>query len=372
MVPHGPGYEPWSPVREAMGNMSAGSRGPVISREERQVIFESHGRTSTAYMSLSPDLEHVALPGEGFVAYREKLGVRVVPGDPVSSPLGLHSLAQQMALSTTRGRQTVVFACNRTTRDAFEAEGFRSLHIGSEPVVDLGVFSSAGRRNRGLRGSINRAKRRGLTIVEYIPAAGRDTALEVEVLRVSTEWCRTKGTPELNFLVGRLDFEQVYGKRYVLCLDGDNVVGYILLYPIPGSGDVYLDHMRRSPGSPTECLDFTLCETIDTLRREGVGRMFMGVCPFSELEEESGDPSYVRPLFEMLRRPFGLVYPVKGEHGYKRKYATSWEPRYMCYGPRVSARGLLAVLDCFCRGGIPAILAHKASRLIPGRSGPAP
>ncbi len=368
----GPGSGPWSPVREVMGYMSAGSMGPVISHEERLAIFESHGRTSTAYLSLSPDLEHVAIPGEGFVAYREKLGVRVVPGDPVSSHQGLHSLAQQMARGTTRGRQTVVFACDRTTRDAFEEVGFRSLHIGSEPVVDLGVFSLAGRRNRGLRGSVNRAKRRGLTLVEYIPAAGRDATSEEAVRRVSTEWCRTKGTPELNFLVGRLDFEQTYGKRYVLCLDGDSVVGYILLYPVPGTGDVYLDHMRRTSGSPTECLDYVLCETLEALRSEGVGRLFMGVCPFSELEEGSGDPAYVRPLFEMLRRPFGLVYPAEGEHIYKRKYATSWEPRYMCYGPRVSARGLLAVLDCLCRGGIPAILAHKASRLIPGRSGPAP
>jgi lysylphosphatidylglycerol synthetase-like protein (DUF2156 family) len=96
----------------------------------------------------------------------------------------------------------VLFACDDTTRNAFEHHGFSSLYIGSEPVVDIGDFSTSGRRNRGLRGSTNRARRMGLTVSEYEPASGRDGLTEEGIRRVSTVWCSTKGTPELNFLVG--------------------------------------------------------------------------------------------------------------------------------------------------------------------------
>jgi lysylphosphatidylglycerol synthetase-like protein (DUF2156 family) len=127
--------------------------------------------------------------------------------------------------------------------------------------------------------------------------------------------------------------------------------------------------MRRLPSSPKESLDFTLCSTLDVLRSEGVGRMYMGVCPFSRMKDgENGNPTYVSALFGMFRRPFGLIYPAEGEYKYKKKYATSWEPRYMCSLPGVSARSLLAILDCFCPGGLPAIGSHKMKRLIAGRS----
>ena len=352
--------------------MVLGSALPQGGNEVR-ALYEAYGRTSTSYLSLSDGLEHIRCGSDCFVAFKENLGVRVIPGDPIAMPEGLETIAAEVRRVTPRGRHVVLFACDDTTRKVFEQHGFSSLYIGSEPVVDIGDFSPSGRRNRGLRGSINRARRMGLTMTEYRPASGRDGPTEEGIRRVSTEWCRTKGTPELNFLVGRLDFDETYGKRYLLCWRDDEPVAYILLYPIPATGDIYLDHMRRLPGSPKECLDFTLCETIDVLGSEGVGRLYMGVCPFSRMTDgDNGNPTYVSALFGMLQRPFGFFYPAEGEYMYKKKYATSWEPRYMCSLPRVSARGLLAILDCLCPGGMPAIVSHKMKRLIAGRSARAP
>ena len=170
-------------------------------------LYEAYGRTSTSYLSLSHGLEHIRCGSDGFVAFKENLGVRVVPGDPIAMPEGLESIAAEVRRTTPRGRQVVLFACDDTTRGVFEQYGFSSLYIGSEPVVDVEDFSPSGRRNRGLRGSINRARRSGLTITEYRPASGRGGPIEDGIRHVSTEWCTTKGTPELNFLVGRLDLE---------------------------------------------------------------------------------------------------------------------------------------------------------------------
>lgn len=351
----------------ALGSALKGGDNDILA------LYEACGRTSTSYMSLSHGLEYIRFGNDGFVAFKDNLGVRVVPGDPIAMPGGLERIAAEVRRGTPVGWHVVLFACDDTTRRVFEQHGFSSLYIGSEPVVDIDTFSLAGRRNRGFRGSINRAKRMGLTMTEYRPASGRDGPIEDGIRHVSTEWCRTKGTPELDFLVGHLDFEETYGKRYFLCWRDDEPVAYVLLYPIPATGDVYLDHMRRLPGSPKECLDFTLCETIGLLGSEGVGKLYMGVCPFSRMMDvENGNPTYVSALFKMLQRPFGVLYPAEGEYMYKKKYATSWEPRYMCSFPRVSARGLLAILDCFCPGGVPAIVSHKMKRLITGRSARAP
>ena len=339
------------------------------SRSERLAMYESAGRSSTAYLSLSPDLDCIFREGEGFLAFKEHLGVRVAPGDPVSLPGGLDGIARDVTHGTPRGSQFVLFACDDTTRRVFEGHGFSSLHIGSEPVVDIGSFSMSGRRNRGIRGSMNRARRGGLRVTPYMPASGRDGATESWLRRVSKAWCATKGTPELNFLVGRLDFEETYGKTYFLCQRGRDILAYLLFYTMPATGDVYLDHMRRLPGSPKECLDFTLCEAIEAFKALNVGRMFMGVCPFSRMSEADGvNPDYLNDLFTMLRRPFAFLYPAEGEYNYKRKYATSWEPRYMCAYPRVSTRGLLAILECFCPGGLAAIAYHRLGRFRAGRS----
>lgn len=345
--------------------------GSALPRESNEILalYKTHGRTSTSYMSLSHDLDHIRCESDGFIAFKETLGVRVVPGDPIAVPEGLDSIAVEVRHRTPTGRHVVLFACDDKTRIVFEQHGFSSLYIGSEPVVDLEDFSLSGRRNRGFRGSINRSKRMGLSMTEYVPASGRDGSIENGIRHVSTVWCSTKGTPELNFLVGRLDFNATYGKRYFICWREDEPVAYILLYTIPATGDVYLDHMRRLPGSPKESLDFTLCKAIDVLRTEDVSRMYMGVCPFSRMtDKENGNPTYVSVLFGMLQRPFSFFYPAEGEYMYKKKYATSWEPRYMCSLPRVSARSLLAILDCFCPGGMTVIVSHKMRRLRSGLS----
>ncbi len=345
----------------------------ICDNPDRWELFHRFGSSSTSYLTLSDGLREFRGSREGYVAYSERFRVALVPGDPTVDPDDLKGSARELRDHFSgNGGQVCLFSCNEATKEAFEAQGFSCLYIGSEPVVLMDEFSLTGRRKRGLRGSVNRARRLGLTVETYRPDRDRDPEVESGIRSVSTEWGRTKGTPELGFLVGRLNFEETLDKRYYLCRGREGLESFILLYPIPSNGDFYLDHMRRRPDAPNGSMDFLICSAIEELREGGAKRLYLGLCPFSRMSwEGNGNPSYVTSLFRLLPRPFGLLYPASSELVFKRKYANAWEPRFMCCYPRVSFRALLAILDAFCPGGLAAILSHRAKRLIRGRSGTA-
>ena len=72
------------------------SSGLVLPQGRREVLalYEAYGRTSTSYLSLSRGLEHIRCGNDGFVAFRENLGVRVVPGNPIAIHEGLNIVSE--------------------------------------------------------------------------------------------------------------------------------------------------------------------------------------------------------------------------------------------------------------------------------------
>ena len=50
---------------------------------------------------------------------------------------------------------------------------------------------------------------------------------------------------------------------------------------------------------------------------------------------------------------------MRTEFFFKDKFATSWEPRFACFYPRRTLRGLLAVYKALWPDGVAGILRHK-------------
>ncbi|MEE9115777.1 MAG: DUF2156 domain-containing protein [Thermoplasmata archaeon] len=342
--------------------------------DSRLDSLKKHGSNSISYLTLWDGLSIFHGEWEGYIAHKDRLRVSVVLGDPVVPVSEMKKAVGDLKDHfKSRGSHICFFACTEKTSRLLIDEGFKCLYIGSEAVVDLEEFSLAGGRMHSVRSSVNYARRHNLVMEEYVPENGRDESIEQEVMYISQDWCTSQRIPELRFMIGKLNFEITEGKRYFLCRHEDKAVSFIVYYPVFATGDYYLDLMRRRKDAPRGCMDFLLAESFDQIVKEGVGKIYLGFSPFSFLNSpKNANPHYANSLFTFLSDPFEFFYPAQSEFMFKNKFATSWEPNYLCYYPRLTMRGLFAILDAFCPGGLGSILSHKAKMFTRSRSSRTP
>ena len=95
-----------------------------------------------------------------------------------------------------RAGSPVFYSVHREQRDALLAEGWNSIEVGSEMVVDPRVWKTTGKKWQDVRTAINKAKRDGITDVQ---STFLESPLEVreQIEDISEEWAQRKALPEM-------------------------------------------------------------------------------------------------------------------------------------------------------------------------------
>jgi len=135
------------------------------------------------------------------VAYRTRLGLAVVSGDPIGQPEAFGELVDGFAaLCRGRGWRIVVLGCSKDRLSLWQGAGVirPALHvvpIGCDVEVDVQRFALTGRRFRNLRQAVARTRHRGVT-TQLIDEQDLDPTLAAELAGVlhashhATRWER--------------------------------------------------------------------------------------------------------------------------------------------------------------------------------------
>ncbi|MEM0492437.1 MAG: phosphatidylglycerol lysyltransferase domain-containing protein, partial [Candidatus Thermoplasmatota archaeon] len=135
---------------------------------------------------------------------------------------------------------------------------------------------------------------------------------------------------------------------------------FISLYPIYASNSYYLDLTRRSIDSPRSTIDYLIVETLKKLKEEGADKIYIGFSPLSFIgSDDTINPKLIRESLVLFKPIFKFFYPAKSEFFFKDKFATDWEPNYICYYPRMSLRLLLSLIYTIYPGGIGGLILNK-------------
>jgi phosphatidylglycerol lysyltransferase len=211
-----------------------------------------------------------------------------------------------------------------------------------------------------VRRGYNHARNVGMSWWEYRPGEERDRELEEECDDISKEWLDAKGGLEIQFILGRADWDNPGERRFFMARSPRGVEGFLIYHPAYNMDGWYLDMSRRRMDSPNGTMDFLLLESLAAFREEGARRLYMGMIPdltFPDELERSG-PIF-RKVVKTLAKQAELFYPVRSETFFKQKYNPVWEDLYLCTGEEMSMGLLHDLLKAFRPEGVLGIMGKK-------------
>jgi len=333
----------------------------MIPRQKRLELIERYGSLPVARAMADDSLTHFTVEGEeGFLGYVEKGGTYLVPGEPIcpekKAKIFFSSFLRH---STERKRKICFFGCSETMGAAARRVGYSVIKFGQEAVLDISEFSLAGNAMENVRRGLNHANNVGMNVTEYIPGTERDAELEIELLDVSKEWLNSRKTPELGFLLGRMELHRPEGRRIFIARTKHRVEGFIILNPVERRAGWYADIMRRRNDAPNGVNEKLLVEIIGTLRDEGVKKLFLGMVPFVDLDPNVPEHRRVTKLMNSLRGRIGFLYPVESEYFFKDKFQPCWQDVLIFVYPKVTAKMIYGIIRAFLQGGLGHLIKHK-------------
>jgi phosphatidylglycerol lysyltransferase len=285
----------------------------------------------------------------------------VVLGDPIVSDNELSIAIQDFKKYNLQKHNHVCFfiCTNRITKSLFN-EGFKGFLVGHEAIVNLEEFDFSAKNCWSIRSSLHKAKKLNMIVEEYKYKTKRSKNIENELHRITREWCRLKQMSELTFAFGHVDFDKYPDAKIFLCKFQNNIIAYLIYFPIYGLNSYYLDLSRRELNAPRGAIDFLFVKSFEILKKAGIKKVYIGYSPTSYSRD-----AYLSSRFFMSCKPLlEIFYPAKSEFFFKNKYATEWEPNYFFYHPHISIRMLFALVHSVYNGGLVSILINKFKRIL--------
>jgi len=97
-----------------------------------------------------------------------------------------------------------------------------------------------------------------------------------------------------------------------------------------GRDELTGDLMRRRKAAPNGIMDYLFLSLIRHAKNEGYTRVSLGLAPMTGFRVDEF-PSIEERLIHALFAKLGFRFSFHGLHGFKAKFATSWEPRFLLY-----------------------------------------
>jgi phosphatidylglycerol lysyltransferase len=211
----------------------------------------------------------------------------------------------------------------------YAAQGYRSICIGEDAIVDLSSFGLQGKGMKEFRNTVTRFDKLGCTVERA--EAPLPSALVDELAEVSAEWLRLPGRRERRFTLGRFAPEYVASTPVYVARDADGrALAFLNIPPACPDDAVAIDLMRRREAAPNGVIDYLFTKTFLDLKTRGVTSVNLGMAPLSGLSVRNGAGWEERLVYAVFRR-VDCVFSFRGLRSFKAKYATRWEPRYAVY-----------------------------------------
>ncbi len=303
---------------------------PSERRRARQLLEQYGGETDDFFKLWPADKSYFfSHDGEAFVAYGVARGIALCFAGPVGAPASIGSLLHDFKRFCRANGLVCGFAqtTNRFAKD-FKANGFKSLLIGADAVIELDQFVNVTSRNKYFRNIMNRFEKQHFQAIRYKPPHSAELMREVQ--SVSNDWLRRAGRKQWRFFTGY--FAQRYLQQMPLFTVRDSssrLQAFVNELPSFKKGEATVDLMRHRRDVPTNLMDFLFVRLMQELKEDGYRTFNLGLSPMAAKDfagESSGD--------KLLAAIYGSnqkIVSFEGLHRYKLKFEPQWQPRYLYY-----------------------------------------
>ena len=321
------------------------------TRARAREIVLRHGWNSTVYQILNPGM-NLWFPSQmdAVVGYVEAAGFRVVAGAPVCSDSRFADVVNEFENESSQaGLRVCYFGAGQRLADVLARRGpLDRILLGAEPQWDPHNWSDVLMRKASLRAQLNRARNKGVAIVQW-PAGWAQHHPELE--RCLAEWLETRGLPPLHFLVEPDTLDHLSDRKVFVAERHGRVVGFLVTSPIPMRNGWLVEQIVRGRQAPNGTNELLIDAAMQHLAASGADMVTLGLSPLSTRAGMSpSEPSAtVGLLLSWVRLHGTRFYNFEGLDAFKAKFLPArWAPIYAITNePRVTVRTLYAIAGAF-------------------------
>lgn len=325
----------WGGLVYCLTILLRGTVGPKTLPRELEIartLLTSHGRSTTAYMTLSEgnslffDSQH-----ECYIAYRVNSRVAIALGDPVGPERHWTAVIRAFAIFVRQqGWDHVFYSATPPALPFYRANGYQVLQIGEDAVIQLGDLEYKGKEWQNIRTAMNRAKREGVTFEMYeggtIPFSIRS-----QLVSISEEWVAQKKLPQMGFTLGRTEDVDNPDINVAVATDGTGRVhAFVDWLPIYALHGWVIDLMRRRSESMVGVMEFLIGMSLLAFKERGYRMASLSVAPMATLDRDE-DASILQKVVGRVYEHFDAYYSFKSLFAFKDKFQPQWEGVYLAY-----------------------------------------
>ena len=327
-----------------------------ISPEKRQLLNQArniilkYGWNTTSYQILNPGISRwFSSVNESLIGFISTHGVWVVAGAPVCNSDYLAETALEFEkLAKAQNKYVCYVAAEYRLEKIYKhSADHAKVLLGAQPVWQPKNWTGIIAGNKSLRAQLNRARNKGVKVSEWENEKATDNPALQNCL---DEWLKGKGLPPLGFLVEPNTLSRLFDRRiFVATLDSE-VVGFIILSPVPNRNGWLFEQFVYRPGAPNGTVELMIDAVMLTLAAENFEYATLGNSPLStRAEVETFDnPLWLKVLLAW-RKHGQRFYNFDGLDSFKAKLQPEkWEPIFAISNERrFSFRTIYAIAAAF-------------------------
>lgn len=251
----------------------------------------------------------------------------VVAGAPVSAPDRLPGVMEEFESQCRNSNYRVCYfgAGRRLESIARERSGYSIISLGAQPEWDPRVWPDIVTAKESLRAQLNRARNKGVTVSQWPASRATDNPA---LRRCLSEWLATRGLPPLHFLVEPETLNRLEDRMVFVAERNTEVVGFLVLSPIPARNGWLVEQIIRSAGAPNGTAELLIDGAMRDSAAVGASYLTLGLSPLSENSrfDWKVEPRWLSLLLSWLRVHGKRFYNFEGLDQFKAKFQPSdWE-----------------------------------------------
>ncbi|MEB4211833.1 bifunctional lysylphosphatidylglycerol flippase/synthetase MprF [Mycobacterium sp. 94-17] len=299
-----------------------------------ELINATSGDALAPFAMQTGKSHHFSADGTAALAYRTRLGIAVVSGDPIGDDARFPELVADFAATChAHGWRIAVVGCGERWLSLWSdssvlGQSLRPIPIGRDVVVDVSGFDMVGRKFRNLRQAVQRTHNCGVT-TEIVPEQELDDKLRAElseVVRESSKGAHADRGFHMNLdgvLEGRFP-----GIKLIIARDNAGTVQAFHRYATAGAGsDISLDVPWRRRTAPNGLDERLSVDMIMAGKETGAQRASLSFAAFPEIFADK-NRGWTQRVFYRLIHILDPLIALESLYRYVRKWHALDARRY--------------------------------------------
>jgi len=349
-----------------------------LAHDRAGAIVREHGRATVSAFALGPGADwFFSRTGRAMIAYRQVGDVLLAIGDPMGAPEELAPLLRDFAaFAESHDWKAAFYQATPETLPLHRERGWRTVHIGVEPILEPSSFTLAGAAMSDARRAVQKALRAGLEVHFFHPGerrfepGTRDHALFHQLQEISAQWSAAHAGGEMDLGMGRFSAERLQQAWLAVAVHpaSERAVAFVTWERVPARHGWTLDLMRRRSDAPLGAMELLVVRSVEAAAVRGDAMLSLALSALvlapgeASVQEDSG----AERAREFLRQRLAGFYDFDGLFRWKRKFSPRFEDRYLvCASAFALPVVLLALARTQATGGWGRWLQHVLARRSP-------